>query len=55
MCEISQIMFSTKCEIFYFMRDYLMLISYFNSDTKYKFVLVGYEDNPTKFVALRSS
>jgi len=36
------------------MTDYLTLISYFNSDAKYKFVLV-YEDNPTKFVALRSS
>jgi len=36
------------------MRHYLMLISYFTSDAKYKFVLV-YEDHPTKFVVLRSS
>ena len=36
------------------MRDYLMLIGYSTSDAKYKFVFV-YEDNPTKFVTLRSS
>lgn len=68
MCEISQMMFSTKCEIFYFMKylvillihgkfimtDYLMLTSYSTSDARYKFVLV-YEDKPIKSVALRSS
>jgi len=36
------------------MTDYLTPISYFTSDAKYIFVLV-HEDNPTNFVALRSS